>query len=58
VGGTTLRDFTAADGQPGYFRIQLAVYGRAGEPCPACGRPLLGRTIGQRNSVYCGHCQH
>jgi formamidopyrimidine-DNA glycosylase len=58
VGGTTLRDFTAADGRPGYFRIQLAVYGRAGEPCPACGRPLLGRSIGQRNSVYCGHCQH
>ncbi len=57
VGGTTLRDFTAADGQPGYFRIRLAVYGRAGEPCPACGRPLLSRRIGQRNSVYCGHCQ-
>ena len=58
AGGTTLRDFTHSDGQPGYFRISLAVYGREGEACPACGATLLSRRIGQRSSVYCPDCQH
>lgn len=56
-GGTTLRDFTSADGAPGYFRIELAVYGRAGEPCHRCGRTLRGSARGQRATVYCPRCQ-
>lgn len=56
-GGTTLRDFTNAEGEPGYFRIALAVYGRAGEPCRRCGRPLRTARIGQRATVYCPRCQ-
>ncbi len=35
----------------------LRVYGRAGQPCLKCGRPLIGTRIGQRSSVYCEHCQ-
>jgi formamidopyrimidine-DNA glycosylase len=57
-GGTTLRDFQREDGRPGYFAQQLLVYGRAGEPCPHCGKPILSRVIGQRSSFYCGYCQH
>ena len=56
-GGTTLRDFLAPDGAPGYFEQELAAYGRGGEPCPRCGRPLKQAMIGQRASVWCGHCQ-
>lgn len=56
-GGTTLRDFFAADGRPGYFRQQLEVYDRQGEPCPQCGRPVSRKIIGQRASFYCGFCQ-
>ena len=56
-GGTTLRDFTSASGTPGYFRIALAAYGRAGEPCGRCGRVLASRRIGQRATVYCPRCQ-
>ena len=56
-GGTTLRDFLAPDGAPGYFEQELAAYGRGGEPCPRCGRPLKQAAIGQRASVWCGHCQ-
>jgi formamidopyrimidine-DNA glycosylase len=56
-GGTTLRDFIAPDGAPGYFEQELAAYGRGGEPCPRCGRPLKQAAIGQRASVWCGHCQ-
>ncbi len=58
AGGTTLRDFTREDGKPGYFRIELQVYGHAGEPCPACGTALRQTVIGQRSSFYCPHCQH
>ncbi|GAB3746055.1 bifunctional DNA-formamidopyrimidine glycosylase/DNA-(apurinic or apyrimidinic site) lyase [Lysobacter olei] len=56
-GGTTLRDFISPDGAPGYFEQELSAYGRGGEPCPRCGRLLKQATIGQRASVWCGHCQ-
>lgn len=56
-GGTTLRDFVGGDGKPGYFKQQLTVYGRAGEPCKGCRRPLQELRLGQRATVYCSHCQ-
>ncbi|AXK73118.1 bifunctional DNA-formamidopyrimidine glycosylase/DNA-(apurinic or apyrimidinic site) lyase [Lysobacter sp. TY2-98] len=56
-GGTTLRDFISPDGAPGYFEQELAVYGRGGEPCRTCGRPLKQAAIGQRASVWCPACQ-
>jgi formamidopyrimidine-DNA glycosylase len=56
-GGTTLRDFTASDGKPGYFRQQLHVYEREALPCHQCGKALLHCVIGQRSSYYCSHCQ-
>lgn len=56
-GGTTLRDFTRPDGTDGYFRIELDVYGRAGEPCHRCGSPIKQRAMGQRATYWCSHCQ-
>ncbi|WP_447940927.1 bifunctional DNA-formamidopyrimidine glycosylase/DNA-(apurinic or apyrimidinic site) lyase [Pseudoxanthomonas mexicana] len=56
-GGTTLRDFLSPDGAPGYFEQELSAYGRAGEPCPRCGRPMKQANIGQRTTVWCGRCQ-
>ncbi len=56
-GGTTLRDFTRADGRPGYFVQELKVYGRAGRPCPRCGHPLAALRLGQRSTVFCPCCQ-
>ncbi|MEN8214038.1 MAG: bifunctional DNA-formamidopyrimidine glycosylase/DNA-(apurinic or apyrimidinic site) lyase [Pseudomonadota bacterium] len=56
-GGTTLRDFQRQDGRPGYFAQQLQVYGREGEPCPACGSVIRALTIGQRSSYFCAKCQ-
>ncbi len=55
-GGTTLQDFTQADGKPGYFRHELNVYGRQG-PCPVCGQDLKRISLGQRSTFYCSHCQ-
>jgi len=57
AGGTTLNDFTQADGKPGYFRHELQVYARAGEPCNRCGDVIKSQTIGQRNTFYCPSCQ-
>jgi formamidopyrimidine-DNA glycosylase len=56
-GGTSLRDFVQEDGSPGYFALSLGVYGRKGEPCPGCGKPIQRKRIGQRSSFYCPSCQ-
>ena len=56
-GGTTLRDFLREDGSPGYFRQQLRVYDRAGQPCPACGATIRRTVLGQRSTYYCPRCQ-
>ena len=56
-GGTTLKDFVGGDGKPGYFKQQLNVYGRGGEPCNHCGKPLKEKHIGQRATVFCTQCQ-
>lgn len=56
-GGTTLRDFAAADGKPGYFAQHLNVYGRAGEACPRCGATIKTLRLGQRAAFYCPKCQ-
>ena len=56
-GGTTLRDFSQADGRPGYFEQQLHVYGRKKQPCTLCGHAISNKVIGQRASCYCPICQ-
>jgi formamidopyrimidine-DNA glycosylase len=56
-GGTTLRDFIAPDGAPGYFEQELMVYGRAGEPCRRCGTRIRATVQGQRTTFHCPRCQ-
>lgn len=56
-GGTTLRDFVGGDGKPGYFAQQLNVYGRGGQPCRSCSKPLTERQVANRTTVYCTRCQ-
>jgi formamidopyrimidine-DNA glycosylase len=56
-GGTTLRDFNDAHGQPGYFAQKLQVYGRKGLPCVVCGTPIRVRRLGGRSSFDCPQCQ-
>ena len=57
AGGTTIRDFMSSDGEPGYFRISLRVYGRNGEPCKSCGAPIRQIRLGQRSTYFCAKCQ-
>ena len=57
AGGTTLRDFYGGDGAAGYFKQELAVYGREELPCIKCERPVAAVVLGQRSTFYCKNCQ-
>jgi formamidopyrimidine-DNA glycosylase len=57
VGGTTLRDYVGADGNPGYFSQKLYVYERAGKPCRVCGKPVKQFTQNARSTYWCPNCQ-
>lgn len=56
-GGTTLQDFTGADGAPGYFEQSLSVYQREGDRCIKCAAGIKRRVIAQRSAFYCPKCQ-
>ena len=56
-GGSTLRDFSNADGQQGYFQLEAMVYDRAGQPCRVCDSLIRWRRQGQRSTYYCPTCQ-
>jgi formamidopyrimidine-DNA glycosylase len=57
AGGSSLRDYVASSGEPGYFQLQTRVYGRAGLPCRACGTVIRRIVQGQRASFFCPACQ-
>lgn len=56
-GGSTLRDFVSSDGAAGCYQAASLVYGRAGEPCRACGEPVRMLRMQQRSTFYCPRCQ-
>lgn len=58
AGGTSFDAlYVDVDGTGGYFDRSLAVYGRAGEPCLRCGRPIRRVPFMNRSSYYCPSCQ-
>lgn len=57
LGGSSLRDFVNSSGESGYFQQHYRVYGRAGDPCRACGTLIKQIQQGQRSSFYCHICQ-
>ncbi len=57
AGGSSLRDFIHSDGGSGYFQQQYFVYGRGGEACRVCGRPIRELRQGQRATFFCPSCQ-
>lgn len=57
AGGSSLRDFFGADGNPGYFQQTYFVYGRTDEPCRVCGGAVRIIKQGQRSTFYCPKCQ-
>jgi formamidopyrimidine-DNA glycosylase len=59
AGGSTLRDYRAADGRSGAFQESFAVYDRASETCvrKSCGGVIRRVVQGQRATFYCPRCQ-
>ena len=56
-GGSTIRDYVSAEGRAGSFASSHQVYGRAGEPCPACGAEIARIKLGGRSTHFCASCQ-
>ncbi|MFZ2308523.1 MAG: bifunctional DNA-formamidopyrimidine glycosylase/DNA-(apurinic or apyrimidinic site) lyase [Rhodoferax sp.] len=56
-GGSTLRDFSNAHGESGYFQLEAMVYGRDGLACKVCGTPIKAIRQGQRSTFFCPQCQ-
>lgn len=57
AGGASVRSYVNGEGEIGMFQLQLNVYGRAGEPCPVCGRPIRRIIVAGRGTHVCEHCQ-
>jgi len=58
AGGTSFDAlYVNVNGESGYFDRSLNAYGRGGEPCPRCGRPLMRAVMGGRSTHWCAQCQ-
>lgn len=57
LGGSSISDYVDARGERGWFQMEHRVYGREGEPCANCGRPIRKILVAQRGTHYCSHCQ-
>ncbi|MFA5155524.1 MAG: bifunctional DNA-formamidopyrimidine glycosylase/DNA-(apurinic or apyrimidinic site) lyase [Patescibacteria group bacterium] len=55
--GTTFSDYVDAQGRKGNFSRLLKVYGRRGESCPNCRKPIIRTKIAGRGTHYCPRCQ-
>jgi formamidopyrimidine-DNA glycosylase len=55
--GSSVDTYRDAWGEVGGQQEKLLVYGRAGEPCFTCGRPLSSVRIAGRTTVFCRRCQ-
>jgi formamidopyrimidine-DNA glycosylase len=58
AGGTSFDAlYVNVNGESGYFSRGLAAYGRRGEPCLRCGRPMVREEFANRSSYRCPTCQ-
>jgi formamidopyrimidine-DNA glycosylase len=57
--GSSVRDYTAAEGEEGEYQARHRVYGRGGQPCTRrrCQTTLHQATIAGRTTVFCPQCQ-
>ncbi|MBI1792042.1 MAG: bifunctional DNA-formamidopyrimidine glycosylase/DNA-(apurinic or apyrimidinic site) lyase [Acidobacteria bacterium] len=56
-GGSSISDYVDADGREGSFQDRHRVYGRGGEPCPACKTAIRRILVAQRGTHFCPRCQ-
>lgn len=59
AGGSSLKDYAAADGALGYFQHRFRVYDREGDPCanPGCKGVIARQVQAGRSTFFCPVCQ-
>jgi formamidopyrimidine-DNA glycosylase len=55
--GSSISDYVDSNGAQGGFQRLHLVYGKTGEPCTVCGRPVRRIVVAQRGTHYCPACQ-
>jgi len=56
-GGTTIKDHKQPDGKLGYFKQNLAVYGKENKKCKDCNNLIEVTIITNRSTFFCNYCQ-
>jgi formamidopyrimidine-DNA glycosylase len=57
AGGSTLQDFTHADGEEGGFQNEFKVYDRFKKSCHVCGQSIKMKVMAGRSTYWCPQCQ-
>ncbi len=55
--GTSFSNYRDGFGRRGTYWEKRLVYGRRGEPCPRCARPISKIVVAGRGTHYCANCQ-
>jgi formamidopyrimidine-DNA glycosylase len=55
--GSSIRNYVDADGEPGDFQEDHAVYGREGKPCRTCETAIRRIRVAGRSTFFCPGCQ-
>lgn len=56
-GGSSLRNYTDASGVNGNYQNEALVYGRKGQECRTCAKPIARAKLAGRSTHYCPKCQ-
>ncbi len=57
VGGSSVATYRLLDESRGNYAREHKVYGKTGEKCPRCKKPLKTILVQSRTTVYCPNCQ-
>ncbi|MBM3210144.1 bifunctional DNA-formamidopyrimidine glycosylase/DNA-(apurinic or apyrimidinic site) lyase [Candidatus Saccharibacteria bacterium] len=56
-GGSTDKNYVAADGRAGTYLQHANVFRKEGTPCPRCGAPIIKTKVAGRGTHVCTVCQ-
>ena len=57
LGGTTIKNHLQPDGEIGYFKQSLKVYGKKNKKCPNCKQQIFFSFVNKRSTYFCNLCQ-
>jgi formamidopyrimidine-DNA glycosylase len=55
--GSSIQNYVGGTGSKGEYQNEFRVYGRADQPCPRCGRPIVRIRLAGRSTHFCRRCQ-